>query len=61
LQCSTIPGVGLPSAKLELRPGFDLTVLANVTARDLFIEHLTWFGQLHAAEKAVSILLLNVG
>ena len=42
------------SAKLELRPGFDLTVLANVTARDLFIEHLTWFGQLHAAEKAVS-------
>lgn len=32
-----IPGVDLPSSKLELRPGFPLSVLADEEARNLFL------------------------
>lgn len=38
-----IPGVDLPAAKLELRPGFQLEVLAKEEARNLFIDSLIWF------------------
>jgi len=38
-----IPGVDLPEAKLELRPGFPMEVLADDEARTLFIDALTWF------------------
>jgi alkylated DNA nucleotide flippase Atl1 len=38
-----IPGVELPIAKLELRPGFPLEVLADEEARTIFIDALTWF------------------
>lgn len=37
------PGVDLPAAKLELRPGFDLAVLADSTACDSIIATLGWF------------------
>lgn len=40
-----IPGVGLPAAKLELRPGFPLGILADVEAQTLFIDALDWFYQ----------------
>jgi alkylated DNA nucleotide flippase Atl1 len=40
---SKIPGVDLPEAKLELRPGFPLEMLANEEARSLFTDALTWF------------------
>ena len=40
---SKVPGVVLPEAKLELRPGFELSVLSDPTAREVFLEHLTWF------------------
>ena len=40
---SKVPGVILPEAKLELRPGFELSVLSDPTAREVFLEHLTWF------------------
>lgn len=38
-----VPGVLLPEAKLELRPGFELSVLSDPSARDVFLEHLAWF------------------
>jgi alkylated DNA nucleotide flippase Atl1 len=38
-----IPGVDLPSSKLELRPGFPLSVLADEEARNLFLDALGWF------------------
>jgi hypothetical protein len=38
-----IPGVELPEAKLELRPGFPLEVLADESARGIFVEALEWF------------------
>jgi uncharacterized protein with ParB-like and HNH nuclease domain/alkylated DNA nucleotide flippase Atl1 len=40
-----IPGVDLPLAKLELRPGFPLEILADAQARELFIDALGWFYQ----------------
>ena len=38
-----IPGVDLPSSKLELRPGFPLSVLSDEEARSLFLDALGWF------------------
>jgi alkylated DNA nucleotide flippase Atl1 len=38
-----ISGVDLPPSKIELRPGFQLEVLADPAARDAVIEHLAWF------------------
>ena len=43
VRLNQIPGVDLPAAKLELRPGFDLALLANREARTLMAEHLHWF------------------
>jgi hypothetical protein len=40
-----IPGVDLPASKIELRPAFPLTVLADTAARELFIDVLGWFHQ----------------
>jgi uncharacterized protein with ParB-like and HNH nuclease domain/alkylated DNA nucleotide flippase Atl1 len=38
-----IPGVDLPEAKLELRPGFPLELLTEAASREVFIDALTWF------------------
>jgi alkylated DNA nucleotide flippase Atl1 len=38
-----IPGVDLPEAKLELRPGFPVELLADAASRKTFIDALTWF------------------
>jgi uncharacterized protein with ParB-like and HNH nuclease domain/alkylated DNA nucleotide flippase Atl1 len=38
-----IQGADLPDAKLELRPGFPLDLLADEISRDTFIEALAWF------------------
>jgi alkylated DNA nucleotide flippase Atl1 len=38
-----IPGVDLPFAKIELRPAFPLQLLADLSARDIFIDTLRWF------------------
>jgi hypothetical protein len=38
-----VPGVDLPAAKIELRPGFDLAVLADASGRELLLSQLKWF------------------
>ena len=38
-----IPGVDLPEAKLELRPGFPLELLTDEASRGAFIDAITWF------------------
>jgi alkylated DNA nucleotide flippase Atl1 len=38
-----VPGVDLPAAKIELRPGFDLAVLAEAAGRESLITELSWF------------------
>jgi hypothetical protein len=38
-----IPGVDLPEAKLELRPGFSLEILAGEEPRTLFLDAISWF------------------
>jgi alkylated DNA nucleotide flippase Atl1 len=38
-----ITGVDLPASKIELRPAFPLTVLADPAAREIFIDALGWF------------------
>ena len=55
-----IPGVDLPASKIELRPSFSLSVLADAAARDIFIDVLSWFHhhacrQDFAAESGASI------
>ncbi|MGV9213983.1 GmrSD restriction endonuclease domain-containing protein [Micromonospora sp. RB23] len=41
-----LTGVQIAEAKLALRPGFPLDVLADVAARHELIQHLAWFYQL---------------
>ncbi|MGQ0775097.1 MAG: GmrSD restriction endonuclease domain-containing protein [Pseudonocardiales bacterium] len=38
-----IPGVDLPASKIELRPGFPLTLLGGAAEQDALIEQLSWF------------------
>lgn len=38
-----LPGVRIAAAKLALRPGFPLEVLADAAAREALIAHLGWF------------------
>ncbi|MEU8072326.1 DUF262 domain-containing protein [Micromonospora sp. NPDC048169] len=38
-----LPGVKIAAAKLALRPGFSLDVLADAAARETLVEHLRWF------------------
>ncbi len=38
-----IPGVDLPASKIELRPAFSLTVLADPAARGVLTDVLEWF------------------
>jgi alkylated DNA nucleotide flippase Atl1 len=40
-----IPGVDLPASKIELRPSFPLTLLADPAARETFTDALSWFHQ----------------
>ncbi|MFV2022378.1 GmrSD restriction endonuclease domain-containing protein [Micromonospora sp. LOL_023] len=40
-----IPGVNIAAARIGLRPGFRLPVLADPAARELLIEQLDWFYQ----------------
>jgi alkylated DNA nucleotide flippase Atl1 len=51
-----VPGVNLAQAKIALRPGFPLSVLANTTDRDLVIEQLGWFYQQAVASSDVDHL-----
>jgi hypothetical protein len=37
--------VDLPASKIELRPSFDLAVLAEASGRDVLITQLAWFLQ----------------
>ncbi|MFG1674625.1 DUF262 domain-containing protein [Micromonospora sp. NPDC049282] len=47
-----LPGVNIAAAKLTLRPGFPLTVLADGSAVDGLVEHLQWFyEQAHLSEE----------
>lgn len=38
-----LPGVEIAAAKLALRPGFSLAVLADADAREALLDHLRWF------------------
>ncbi|MEU2614135.1 DUF262 domain-containing protein [Micromonospora sp. NPDC007271] len=38
-----LPGVDIAAAKIALRPGFPLTVLADADAREALLDHLHWF------------------
>ncbi|MER7418330.1 DUF262 domain-containing protein [Micromonospora peucetia] len=38
-----LPGVDIAATKIALRPGFPLTVLADVDAREALLDHLRWF------------------
>ncbi|MEW2329433.1 DUF262 domain-containing protein [Micromonospora chersina] len=38
-----LPGVDIAAAKIALRPGFLLTVLADADAREALLDHLRWF------------------
>jgi alkylated DNA nucleotide flippase Atl1 len=38
-----VPGVAIPSAKIGLRPGFQLTVLTDPGSRDRVVDALNWF------------------
>lgn len=42
---NAVPGVDLPAVKLSLRPGFDVTVLAEEHSRAALLEALSWFRQ----------------
>ncbi|RKR90541.1 6-O-methylguanine DNA methyltransferase-like protein [Micromonospora pisi] len=42
---SELPGVKIAAAKLALRPGFPLDVLADAKTRAALIDHLAWFYQ----------------
>jgi len=45
LRCrlNELPGVDIPAAKIALRPGFALAVLADADARETLLESLLWF------------------
>ncbi|WP_422756281.1 GmrSD restriction endonuclease domain-containing protein [Micromonospora sp. WMMD708] len=38
-----LPGVNIAAARLALRPGFPLEVLADAEAREALLDHLRWF------------------
>ncbi|MCP3785334.1 DUF262 domain-containing protein [Micromonospora sp. A3M-1-15] len=40
-----LPGVDIAAAKIALRPGFPLDVLADADAREALLDHLHWFYQ----------------
>jgi alkylated DNA nucleotide flippase Atl1 len=40
---NTLPGVDLPVSKIELRPGFELALLADAVIREDLIAVLAWF------------------
>ena len=40
-----VAGIDLPAAKIELRPGFDLAVLAEASGRERLLAQLSWFLQ----------------
>jgi hypothetical protein len=40
---NAVPGVELPAVKLALRPGFDVSVLADDDKRTTLLEALAWF------------------
>ncbi|GAB4106576.1 DUF262 domain-containing protein [Micromonospora taraxaci] len=48
-----LPGVNIAAAKLTLRPGVPLTILADHAAASTLVEHLQWFyDQAHLSEEA---------
>ncbi|MBM0236528.1 DUF262 domain-containing protein [Micromonospora sp. ATA32] len=53
-----LPGVDIAAAKIALRPGFPLTVLADADAREALLDHLRWFydqAQLQSPEAVVMV------
>jgi hypothetical protein len=46
-----ISGVDLPQAKVDLRPGFELSILQQPEARESLIEALRWFNNTLGGEK----------
>ncbi|MGW1058254.1 GmrSD restriction endonuclease domain-containing protein [Micromonospora rubida] len=53
-----LPGVNIAAAKLALRPGFPLTVLADADAREALVDHLRWFydqAQLPGSDELLTI------
>ncbi|WP_433605852.1 GmrSD restriction endonuclease domain-containing protein [Dactylosporangium sp. CA-139114] len=40
---STVPGIAIPAAKIELRPSFPLEILVEPGTLDLLVERLEWF------------------
>jgi hypothetical protein len=46
---NAVPGVDLPEVKLAMRPGFELSVLADEVAQERPFEALTWFRERAAA------------
>jgi hypothetical protein len=53
-----LPGVEIAAARIALRPGFPLAVLADPKARDVLVEQLAWFyqqAQLSASDTLVTV------
>ncbi len=51
---NALSGVDLPESKIELRPGFPLTLLADGEARDQLIAVLAWFRERAVAKAATA-------
>jgi hypothetical protein len=51
---NTVQGVSIPAAKIELRPGFPLQVLAQADGLDMLAKHLEWFRSLAAPGETLS-------
>ncbi|WP_236648375.1 MULTISPECIES: hypothetical protein [Micromonospora] len=53
-----LPGVDIAAARIALRPGFPLTVLADADAREALLDHLRWFydqAQLPTSDDPVTV------
>ncbi|RQW89112.1 GmrSD restriction endonuclease domain-containing protein [Micromonospora globispora] len=53
-----LPGVDIAAARIALRPGFPLTVLADADAREALLDHLRWFydqAQLPTSDDLVTV------
>jgi alkylated DNA nucleotide flippase Atl1 len=48
---NVVPGINIPAAKTELRPGFSLHVLTDPDGRDILVKQLEWFRMTATAEE----------
>jgi alkylated DNA nucleotide flippase Atl1 len=51
-----VPGITIPAAKIELRPGFPLQILTNDDARAALVKQLDWFMTTAASAANVTIM-----